>query len=322
MLLPIFYEAVDGVANYTSLLAVYGLIDLKPSLLYFFTNPNEAGFTIDGGCIQMYNGMADWIGRENILLNARTINAVRPPSSSHHHVTLTIQLNDGVGDQGSPAYDGDYDGDDDSSRPGVITAKCQNLIVAFPENLDTIRFLNPDPIETLAYEDFSFRYWAAVEANVTGPIAEPGAGFTLYNWDLTQPFFLPPPPSVLDMSRGLPYGPAGSVITSEFYLTPDQARAVWAQQVANIPKSLLTDAEIVVLKPHAEYGPNAPANVLARQVNPYAIQRQIQGHRKTWWSSTTPGDNDSMLQWNTGHDIARAIYDTGRWSGVAYEDES
>jgi hypothetical protein len=294
-LLPLFIAAVDGVTNYDTLLATYGLIDVKPSLLYFFTNPNEAGFIINGGCIKMYDGMAEYIGNQNILLGARVKNVLRPNSQSNSPVKLQVIDNSG----------------------SIVNAICQNLIVAFPENLDTIRFLDPDTIETAAYQDFSFRYWAALELNTTGPITEDQT-YLLYNWNATAPWpFIQNAPSVQDMYRNLPYGPSGSYITSEYYLTPAQARAVWEQQVANIPKEYVTEAKIINLRPHASYGPHAPADVLAREVNPYEIQRQIQGHRKTWWSSTTPGDNDSMVQWNRGNMIAHAIKATGRWTGTS-----
>ena len=293
----LFPDTVTAIADYNDVLALYALIDLKPALLYLLTTPGS-GFYIDGGCIHMYDGIVDYIGRENVLTSVKYLDVERPPNGWSNAMTrITVLVGEGPG-----SY--------------VQDIHCGAVVVAFPEDQETIAFLEPDDAENDALEGFTFRYWAAVEADVEGPIADSGTGFTLYNWDPTKQYQVPAPPCVQSISRVLPYGPAGSYITSKTYLTHAEAYAVWRSQMANLPGSLVTNSTIVTIVPHASYQPNAPASVLARPVNVYELQRQLEGYRNTYWTSTTWGDNDSMLLANIGNVLAARIRGDGHCNGM------
>jgi len=293
----LFAEVVDGNVDYDNTPALYCLIDVKPALLYILS-ANNTGFVIEEGCIQMYDGMVDYIGTENVLTGVTYHSVSRPSARENGPTRMVIQTGSG---RGSRIYD----------------IECDNVVAAFPQDLAAIEFLHPDEKESAAFAPFSFRYWAAVEFDGQGPLAAAFDGYTIFNWNTESPFLLCEPPCVQTMSRSFPFGPGGSYVVSKTYLTPTEVLAVWNEQTSKIPHSLLNGTAAINIVPHASYGPHAPVSNLAQHPNPYANIRELNEdlYRATIWISTTEGDNDTVLSWQNAYNAALQLKAAGKCKG-------
>ena len=286
LIYPLFVQILNGgaVFNYSTELALYSLARLKPALIYILTVPN-IGFSVVEGSIQMYNGMVNYVGSENVLLNSQVINAIRTDDKP---IVLDIKTQNG-------------------QTTTYKTVECKNLLVAFPETLKSIQFLNPDGEEKKAFEDFYYTYDYTFEVNVNGPIADSGQGFTLLNVDMSTPFDLQSPPNLAYIQRGLPFGPAQTPLLSSIALSDAQVRQIFQQQVQNISTDLLTNVSIVTYNAHDQYYPQLTKKNLASQKNAYKRIANLQGHRNTYWTGAGISTAGTVDVWQQSYNIIQMI---------------
>ena len=289
-LVDVFFPTfIFGTTDYNKTLALYALLEVKPALYAWLTVPN-AVFSIFGGCVKIYDGIADYIGRQNILLSATIVDADRPANNTNQSIHLQVLA--GVGDQ-KTFYD----------------VYCKKMLVAYPLDSKTIKPLKPDSLEKDAFKDFEFKYVGAIAADIAGPITN--TSFSLFNHNPNRPFDSPNAPCVQTIVYQLPIPgrPAFSYVASKKFLTNEEVLDIWNSQVDGIPSNLLTSATIRVLAPHAEYQPMiTDPFVLAQPCNPFCKIHTLQGRKNTYWASTSVVAPDSALAWNFAYVMANRMH--------------
>lgn len=296
-LFPLFSQLIfgGGLPDYSKVPLLYALAAIKPSLVLLLTQAN-VGFTVNGGCIKMYDGMVDYIGRSNVLLNVDVIEVERPQRSrifgrGNNFVTVSYSSNSG------------------SRCRYPQEVRCKNLVVAFPQTLDSIDFLQPDWREQQAFKDFYYHYIYTLELNVTGGIASQFKGFTIQNFDVSEYGYVPDAPALAYIQRGLPYGPAQAPLISSKRLTSGQLRAAIRAQTRNFPADLLTVNGVLASDAHDQYFPMLPPAALAQDPNPLQRIKDLNadGYRNTYWISTSLATPDTVGCWQIAYDVVRSI---------------
>ncbi|KAG2429402.1 hypothetical protein HYH02_014058 [Chlamydomonas schloesseri] len=154
-----------GITNYSDpevAPAYLALLYLKPALLLKLTTPGY-GFTVRGGCIKIYDGMVDYIGAADVLVNAN-VRAVQRPAGGATGGSVTVTYSLG------------------GSRKNR-TAVCKSLLVAYPQTPSSVQPLDLDAKEKKAFETFKGFYLYTLEVAIEGPLAN--KSFSLVNADLS-----------------------------------------------------------------------------------------------------------------------------------------
>ena len=106
---------IGGLGSLDKLTALYALLNIAASTMVF--NPSFGnGFMINGGCHNLYAGIVNYIGKKNLYLNAKT----RKASRNSDRVKLQVWIN----------------------KKKEVTFECKNLMIAFPETLEELQFLD------------------------------------------------------------------------------------------------------------------------------------------------------------------------------------
>lgn len=292
-LLPLFNQILYG-GGFSSLNipVVYALAALKPSLLYAFITPNVL-FSINGGCIKMYDGMVSYLGAKNVILNAEVVEAERPTrynNGRRSYARLSYSVNQG-------------------SRCRYQEVRCKHVVVAFPQTLQSIAFLQPDWKEQAAFRDFFYRQIYTMELNVTGPVANAPSGFTILNFDLNTFGNVAVAPSFAYIQRGLPYGPAQAPLISDTKLSPSQVMATFRAQARSFPAELLAINNVLASDSHDQYFPSLPAASLTQTVNPFKriMDLNNESYRGTSWVSTNLCTPDTVGCWELSYNTVQKI---------------
>lgn len=285
-LIPSVFEVllnIGGMGNYSDLTTLYALQGLHRMTLSLFTTPG-AGFGVTKGCITIYDGMANYLGTQNVITNAQTLLAIRPPAHIDVPVKLLVNIN---------------------NRYNLI--QCRDIMIAFPEFLPNLDFLQLTSEEINVFKDVRVRDYFGSEVNVSGPISNLTTGFTLLNIDLFTPDHYPPLPATTSLRRDLPYGPAAAYSVSNVPITDADMIAVIDQQLASIPPSLLTNVTLTELDRHV-FQPYFTVDALAQSPTPYTNIASLQGHRHTYWLSALPAFAESVILWQRSLNITNEYF--------------
>ena len=281
----IFRELIfgGGMGSYQYLQTIYALQYLSPASLSFITTPNVT-FSIIGGNILIYEGIVNYLGAENVLLNTETTLALRPPTGSD--LPIVLFLKQGYNYQ---------------------IQQCQKLIVAFPPILEDIDFLVPTFEEFELFRYAVPRYYFTAEVSVEGGILNAGA-YSLINVDLTQPFNNTILPSLLGIQRGLPYGPAASGISSDYPISDTEAQALLTAQLQLVPNSLATTKALLNFKSHSRFQPHFTNEALLQSPTPYTRLDALQGQRNTYYLSVLRRFAVSTQMWEQSYNLVQIYF--------------
>jgi len=275
-----------ALGNYSHLTALYMLAGMSQSSLATLLSPGApVSFQIRGGCIQLYNGMAAYLGHDNIVLRATVTRIARPS-----HLSCCDD-------------DDDDDDDDDSSACRIRieatvsqpcdggatneTYSCGRLVMAFPTQLHKLERFMPDldAIERAVFDPVRVRHYYNGVVHAVGPAAD-GLAYTVQNADLSTLFQAPSVDGPTAFSRGIDYGPAQIQAVSYTELDDAEMGALVVEQLNNIPSTVIGNYTLLVpIKKHSAYQPHFTVHALAQDPSPYALLDALQGHRGTMWFS-------------------------------------
>lgn len=276
-----YFMLNGGLANLSNVLAIHALQTSNLFVLSLYQVPG-VGFSIKNGCLTIYEGMQQYIGAENIELNAEITSIQRYAD----YVVVYYSQN---------------------NRNYV--EKCSNIIVSFTPNLENLA-----PIQDLSLEElylFAGMQWHVyVVFNISmspssplGPIACNVFNLNFSNvnpLDATYPnlpavtFFMKPYSSVNtsfgNTAHGYYYADAYPTCDDDF-LIPIR------QQLSSIPESLMKDINLGVYYYH-QFQPHFRNELYYKPTSPYVLLREMQGLYNTFWVGALSGFASSAPIWN------------------------
>jgi len=113
---------IGGLGDFQDLTTLYAMINLAPTLLS--TLLNSPPFNLRGGCRTFYEGIENYLGSKNVLVNAHVSSIVRPPSGGDGPIRVTGRITDPT---------------QQSSRTFSYT--CSNIFIGLPPTLDEMATL-------------------------------------------------------------------------------------------------------------------------------------------------------------------------------------
>jgi hypothetical protein len=231
-------------------------------------------FSVKNGCINLYNGMIDYLGAENVLTNVDLEFAIRPPAGFDFPSTLAGVIT-------STGHHGET-----IQRPFVQS--CEKVFVAFPPLLSALEFLGPDEVESALFSSVSHFNYYVTSAEVEGPlVSNPPKEFMMVNYQEGKPYGLPAMPCLVNMFRGYPYGPATVGMTSANPIPVDEMIAIAQREVDTISDSLLTKVTLSTANAQAHvFEPYFPSSELATSPTAYTRLNNLQGYRNTYYSGS------------------------------------
>ena len=266
-----------GLGDFSKLTSLYALLNLSPSILAVF-NPQisaAAAFYPAEGCADLYSGIEDYLGKENVIRNAKTFQVVR----GSDQVTMKVSI-EGV--------------------KAVFT--CSSLIISFPETLESLRFMDLDYSEYEVFKHVTTRNYYDFAANVTGPLANQSFGILNINTESSISF--PTFPSVLGASRNIPFGPIAGYAFADNEICFDEMVGLIKSQLAEVPPYLFT-AAVVQVNQHV-FQPHFSAQAIKDGV--YNALAKLQGHKNTYWLSALVGYADSTVLWQKAYTLVQTNF--------------
>ncbi|BCU03046.1 hypothetical protein [Pandoravirus japonicus] len=278
-----------GLGAFDKLTTLYALLNLSPTISRIFSVP-YAGFVVAGGCRGVYDGMRAYLtadSADNVLVNARTLIAVRPYSPR-----LPVIVG---GTLSAPGGGG-------NRLAGSFAYRCDKLIVAYAQTEDALKPLALDAAERRVFKEVRQRYYFTGTIDAAGPVVDGGA-FNMLNIDPTSPFGTPALPAVTQLTRGLPYGPVQFKATSQEPISVSAMRQTVVDQLARMPASLLTNATAVDEFLLHAFQPHFTDAELARPGGAYAALEALQGHRKTYYVGALKNFAVTYQLWQASYDL-------------------
>ncbi|AGO83251.2 hypothetical protein pdul_cds_990 [Pandoravirus dulcis] len=279
-----------GLGAFDKLTTLYALLNLSPTISRIFSVP-YAGFVVAGGCRGIYDGMRAYLtadSADNVLVNARTLIAVRPYSPR-----LPVIVG---GTLSAPSGGGG------NRVTGSFAYRCDKLIVAYAQTEDALKPLALDAAERRVFKEVRQRYYFTGTIDAAGPVVDGGA-FNMLNIDPTSPFGTPALPAVTQLTRGLPYGPVQFKATSQEPVSVSAMRQTVIEQLARMPASLLTNATAVDEFLLHAFQPHFTDAELARPGGAYAALEALQGHRKTYYVGALKNFAVTYQLWQASYDL-------------------
>ena len=263
---PVLFNG--GLGYYSKLTTIYALLNLSPSILALFnpTTTSLAGFNPAEGCADLYAGIEEYIGKENVIRNANTHRVDR---SRNGEVKLRVSI--------------------DGAK--AVSVSCNHLIIAFPETLESLHFMDLDFAEYEVFKHVLTRSYYDFAVDVTGPLEN--TTFSFANVNAVDEGAFPSSPAVLSFERMIPYGPLAGVAFAEPSVCPYEVESVIRAQIKEIPDSLFT-ADVVALNRHV-FQPHFTAEAIRSGV--YNSLAALQGFKNTYWLSALVGYADSTVLW-------------------------
>jgi len=245
--------------NYSNILALNMITSMSRVTMAIIGLAGPTGqFQINGGCIQLYNGITNYLGSQNVITNAQVTKVKR-----HENGNRPIKIK------------GTANGE-------AFKYKCKKYVVAFPPVLEKIQFMNPDSLETKLFKHVNYRYfYTGLLTNTTGPYQN-SAGFFL-NTDPSSTYYAPFVASVTTIGRLLPYGPYAIQLISPTEITSAQARQIMLDSLANMTSTVFHTYTLQTIFPHGNYGPHFDVESLSKNISPFAKLRDLQGHQNTYY---------------------------------------
>lgn len=289
---------VAGNGNYLTTPTIYVIAQAPLTLVLLLTQPG-AGWAFNGGCDLFYERLVATLKPNSVTLNA--------------YVDGRMSRSYGKGQNGAVFRLAVKQADGSVLRRQIHARK---LVIAHAVTATVnSAHLDLDQKERTAFQCLrpSNQYAAqiAVEGPVTqnafNPVAGP-APFSMLNFDFTG---IPmATPRIDAISRGLPYGPAASIILGgEQILTRADAEAIIASAEAElIEAGKVQSLTLLQFDAHNVYGPQCAPEALAVSPNTYTLQRDLDGYRNTWWIGTQrTGSPSTVDAWNMGYLIVSKL---------------
>jgi len=275
-----------GLGNYSDVTAFEMIGSVSQATLSIVTDATAA-FYIRNGCSSFYAGMHDYIGNNSVILGAD----IKHVKRFHEH-------------------------DSQPNRVKVLVNGvkhkyfCDRIVVAFPPVLDEIGFLKPDALEKKLFKHVRTNYYYAGVVQPEGPLEQQG-NFLLQNTDLDSIFWTPFVTAPTVIGRTVPYGPAQTQTVATHQTDINTIQELARQNFLRIPDTLLTNATTLLLEyQHGSYGPHFTLESLGDDPSPYAVLNDLQGHRRTYWTSALNSVIASTTQiWEHNNRMWDAVFD-------------
>jgi len=267
---------VGNLSEVTTLAAISALTPLVLSI----TSTLDAGFTVNNGCVTIYEGITDYLGASNVVTNFTTVSVLRPTGFLGDLLPNVVV--------GYNSF---------NKQPYVYT--CDKIISAFPQTLDNFQGWDLDSTESQLFQQASWHAFYNGIVSVTGGPAS-SAGFAVPNVNPFDPLGLLTPvfPAVTNVLRPLSYGPATVQAFSETTdLTQAQITVIVQKDLANISASGVLDTKLQFVQLH-QYQPTPSTASLRAQPNFYTRINNLQGHRDTYYTGALLTTSASYAVWN------------------------
>jgi len=303
-LMPVFFGAGEpaGMGDFNSLLTVYFMRYFSPSMVaQTFGLVNNSYYAVNGGCIQIYNGIVKYLGPENVITSATTTLAVRDGNAANIALTGTVSPPGGA------------------ASPFSFT--CDNLIIAFtPEASSLASFMSLDQQEEAVFSQVLVRpYFVSVVDFGGGTEANTSIAFSVTNINCTQPFGEPPFPAVESVLHVQPYGSLATVYSVDEggrMISDAQMLGITQQQMKNVAVTLdWTHCNVTQFYRHEGYSPFVSADALRQGF--FGQAKQLQGHRHTFYVSTLFRSAGTYLMWDYSAKLIQQNFQQKGGSGVS-----
>lgn len=262
-----------GFPDINTLPALYFVLNVSPVILNVFLP--GGGFSVREGCNAIYEGMTQYIRSDHIsgiVTNAQIEHVSRPPGKCdydhccHRRVIIT-------GFEKNP-----------EGYEWPFYQTCKKVVVAYPPTLEAMADFHLDKREHNLLKTVRRRYYytGTFNANVTLSPADLVAGFSITNVNISTLLYVPSQPSVMQVSRNLPYGPVQFKFSSANYLSAETVKEIASQQLAFIPADILTNVTDVKVYPH-DFAPYFTDEELANPDGGLTALAELQGYRDTFY---------------------------------------
>jgi len=292
-LAPFFNQFTSGLGSYEDLTTLYALGILSPTVLLIFGVPNAA-FHINGGCVQIYHGMVDYLGADNVFFDFTTTSVERPCGANN-----CGSCNGGGGKTTLRGI---------SSVTGEETKfHCGEVIVSFAPTIANLEAFDLDTCETTVFDGVKVRhYWGGV-ATVTGDVTT--GAFNINNADFTSPFLQATYPGLILLNKQYDYErPATFNLASPTYFSNAAITSLANSQAAYfISKGLIDSFHIDDMDYH-QYQPFVSGDDLSVSPNFYTRFRQKQGYRDTWYVGATTAYAGTYIVWEAAYNLITANF--------------
>ena len=268
-----------GLGDYFKLTSLYVLLILSPSNIALL-NPSTSsasGFYPAEGCADLYSGIEEYIGKENVIRSARTRQVNR---GSDGKVTMRVSI----------------------SGARAVAVTCSSLIIAFPETLESLRFMDLNYAEFEVFKHVTTKSYYDFAANITGPLADQSFNFVNVNTEGTHS--LPSSPSVISASRSANYGPLAGLAFADHETCSYEMESVIKSQMAEVP-AYLFNASVFLINKHV-FLPHFSAHAIKEGV--YNALAALQGHKSTYWLSALVGYADSTVLWQKAYTLVQTYF--------------
>eukprot|EP01091_Cochliopodium_minus_P007053 TRINITY_DN16992_c1_g1_i1.p1 TRINITY_DN16992_c1_g1~~TRINITY_DN16992_c1_g1_i1.p1 ORF type:complete len:488 (-),score=107.92 TRINITY_DN16992_c1_g1_i1:27-1490(-) len=274
---PLFYPILfyGGMGNHRNVTALFALQNLRRGVTAMFSTP-AAGFYVKNGCHSIYEGMARYLGKKNIILETEILGIRRRNSE------VRINYREG------------------GSKNKINQVTCGKLIVSFPQLLDKMDFLDLDEEETSIFSKVEANHYYTMLIDVQGPMAD--SSFNLANVNALAADKIPPFPSILVLKRPMTYGPAA---VYSYSLNDDSEAHMYNvvdSQLKLIPSAILTRASIVKTSKHY-YQAHFNSTTLASSPTPYTLLNNLQGNKNTYWTGALFSFAETVSVWEKTFDL-------------------
>lgn len=261
-----------GLGDYDKLTALYAIQNLAPTILRVFI-ASQASFEIRNGCLSVYEGIRDYLGTNNVLVNAHVISTIRPHDG-------TIILNGYI------------------NKPlSTFNYECGKLIVSFPQVLSRMLFLQLDTTEINIFRNVQQRYFFDAVVDVQGPITV-DQSYDLGNVNLNTVYDTPFLPAITSMVRNLPFGPSQLTSYSNTYISNNEMLQIVNHQLNNVPHSLIHESNVIAFNHHI-FQPHFSVSSLSTSPTPYTKLENLQGYRGTYYIGALKDFALSVLLWDS-----------------------
>jgi hypothetical protein len=228
----------------------------NPTNLMFTLSPGS-WFTISSGCTSMYDGIADYVGRENILTDVFVERVLRRGGARVHYRR--------------------------GGGRAVEVVRCGKVIVAHNPTPQGLLAFDLTPQERALFRGVAAYQVTVATANVTGPAVD-GVKFAVASSDPANPALgFPALPALVNLYRYNVDGPAIAMGEASLDNVPQTVlEAVMRSESASYPPSLVTSVDFIEFYPHF-YNPVFPVASLAGSRNAFLRLDDLQGSLDTVW---------------------------------------